>query len=954
MASMDHVSHKQAEMASRPPGGITRDLSLFTEAVALRSRFKKGRKSGDLDEAITLLHDVLELPPSGHLDRSSLLFRLAVYLSDRYDSQGADADLEEAVTLGRAALELRPPGHSARARSLNNLANDLRKRFQKHARMDDLEEAIKLHHAALELRLSGHPDRFSSLHSLALCLSDRYDSQGAVADLEEAVTLGRAALELHPPGHSDLAISLNNLACDLRTRFQKHARMDDLDEAIKLRRAVLDLHPSGHPDRSSSLHSLALCLSDRYDSQGLIADLEESVTLGHAALELCPPGHPDHDSSVDLLAVAVRKGFQKRTLMHDLENRVGLRRAALELLPSGHPHRSSLLRSLVLCLLDRYDNQGLVGDLEEAVTLGRAALALSPSGHPNRASSLHDLAQCLAKHFRHQHIAADLDEAIVLEQEALQLLTPGNLSYDVSRRCFTTYLQMKLNPHVPVAPSTAPDVTLFDIKQIIRGFALETLKTMPTRLLHTLTGVLCNRDAQISHFMGSQQYDQLLSSCKTCTPDQRTTLIHTTISGYFQFVTFSHRWGVNEPLLRDVEGHPIYGVSTEGGLRKLQAFSLRACEQGYLWAWSDTCCIDKDSSAELQEAIGSMFAWYRRSALTIVHLSDVADTSSFGSSEWFRRGWTLQELLASKTVLFYTQDWSLYKNLSCSNHKTDPNVMEELKKATSIDSRFFTQFSPGMDDSRLRLQWASLRCTTRPEDIAYSLFGIFDLHLPVLYGESAQKALGRLLVEIISQSGDISVLDWVGEASPFHSCFPADITSYQILPLAPDIGGQSLRMSWHPSLSLELQQLYHSLIESPLPQFINRRLTLPCITHGVTAVQLEGNSPLSPSYQYRILASGLRPLVILLPEKLDGAAMKRGALQLVRPWHSKLLSPSVELDATTEKQLLSTLGRPFSALLLFQLPHNEYKRIASSTLIVAEPADSGSVLQSNVRTLNVV
>ncbi|KAI6038645.1 hypothetical protein EDC04DRAFT_2569526, partial [Pisolithus marmoratus] len=236
--------------------------------------------------------------------------------------------------------------------------------------------------------------------------------------------------------------------------------------------------------------------------------------------------------------------------------------------------------------------------------------------------------------------------------------------------------------------------------------------------------------------------------------------IRTTVSKYFRFVTLSHRWGEGEPLLHDVEGRSIYSMSANGGFGKLQAFCLRACEQDYLWAWSDTCCIDKDSSAELQEAVGSMFAWYRRSALTIVHLSDVPNTGSLGGSEWFRRGWTLQELLSPRTVLFYTQDWSLYKNLTCSNHKTDVVVLEELERATGIQSRFLTNFSPGMDDARSRLQWASLRCTTRSEDIAYSLFGIFDLHLPVLYGESAEKALGRLLAEIISQSGDISVLDW--------------------------------------------------------------------------------------------------------------------------------------------------------------------------------------------------
>ncbi|KAI6155032.1 hypothetical protein BKA82DRAFT_3967602, partial [Pisolithus tinctorius] len=237
-------------------------------------------------------------------------------------------------------------------------------------------------------------------------------------------------------------------------------------------------------------------------------------------------------------------------------------------------------------------------------------------------------------------------------------------------------------------------------------------------------------------------------------------LIRTEVSRYFEYVTFSHRWGKREPLLHDVEGRPIFAMSTDGGFGKLQAFCLVACERDYLWAWSDTCCIDKNSSAELQEAVGSMFAWYRRSSLTIVYLSDVPDAGSFEGSEWFRRGWTLQELLAPRSILFYTRIWTLYKNLTSSNHKADAAVLEELERATGIESRFLTNFSPGMDDARSRLQWASLRGTTRPEDIAYSLFGIFNLHLPVLYGESAENALGRLLAEIISQSGDISVLDW--------------------------------------------------------------------------------------------------------------------------------------------------------------------------------------------------
>ncbi|KAI5995968.1 hypothetical protein EDC04DRAFT_2585813 [Pisolithus marmoratus] len=356
---------------------------------------------------------------------------------------------------------------------------------------------------------------------------------------------------------------------------------------------------------------------------------------------------------------------------------------------------------------------------------------------------------------------------------------------------------------------------------------------------------------------------------------------------------FSHHWGEGEPSFHDIEGHPIYGMPTNQGVRKLQTFCTVACERDYLWAWSDTCCIDKDSSAEVQEVIGSVFAWYRRSALTIVYLADVFDTGTLESSEWFRRAWTLQELLAPRSVLFYTGNWSLYKNLTSWNHKADVAVLEELERATGIESRFLTDFSPGMDDARSKLQWASSRRTSRPEDIAYSLFGIFNIHLPVLYGESAENALGRLLAEIISQSGDISLLDWVGEASPFHSCFPAHIISYQPLPLPPpqpDAEEHTLKVIQQPApSSTALQTLYRSLAELPLPRFLSRRLILPCIAHDVTAIQLKTADPHAPSYTYEMQALGLRPLEITLLSELENVTTLPGVLQIIRPWDRKLL-----------------------------------------------------------------
>ncbi|KAI6006548.1 hypothetical protein F5J12DRAFT_99016 [Pisolithus orientalis] len=133
-------------------------------------------------------------------------------------------------------------------------------------------------------------------------------------------------------------------------------------------------------------------------------------------------------------------------------------------------------------------------------------LQLRPTGHPSRASSLHDLAQCLADRFRQQLTATDLAEAIALEQEVLQSLVRKDPGYDVSRRCLTAYVQMKISSQVAMMSSDASGVTHFDVEQIIHNVVLETLETVPTRLLHTRTGILCNRNAQVSHFMNSQQY----------------------------------------------------------------------------------------------------------------------------------------------------------------------------------------------------------------------------------------------------------------------------------------------------------------------------------------------------------------------------------------------------------------------------------------------------------------
>ena len=184
------------------------------------------------------------------------------------------------------------------------------------------------------------------------------------------------------------------------------------------------------------------------------------------------------------------------------------------------------------------------------------------------------------------------------------------------------------------------------------------------------------------------------------------------------YAILSHTWGANteEVSFKDL----IDGVGkTNAGYDKIRFCGAQARRDSLQYFWVDTCCIDTSNSAELAEAINSMFRWYRNAAKCYVYLSDVLrpafDTedkshqlpweSAFLESRWFTRGWTLQELIAPTSVEFFSRDGE-------------------------------------------RMSWAGKRETTRQEDKAYSLLGIFDVHMPLIYGQGREKALKRLREEI--------------------------------------------------------------------------------------------------------------------------------------------------------------------------------------------------------------
>ncbi|CAN9217397.1 unnamed protein product [Alternaria alternata] len=214
----------------------------------------------------------------------------------------------------------------------------------------------------------------------------------------------------------------------------------------------------------------------------------------------------------------------------------------------------------------------------------------------------------------------------------------------------------------------------------------------------------------------------------------------------------------------------IRSVMDRSGYQKVLFTCRQAISDGLDYAWIDTCCIDKSSSAELSEAINSMFTWYKNSTCCYAYLSDVSKARieiEFPRSRWFTRGWTLQELLAPDNLIFYDQQWC---------HLGTKFEQEEwISKITGIDEMAISEREIhgrkiGLSTFCVakKMSWASARQTTRVEDIAYCLLGIFDINMPLLYGEG-DRAFLRLQEEIIRKIDDDSILAWGLSPTMDHS-----------------------------------------------------------------------------------------------------------------------------------------------------------------------------------------
>jgi len=222
------------------------------------------------------------------------------------------------------------------------------------------------------------------------------------------------------------------------------------------------------------------------------------------------------------------------------------------------------------------------------------------------------------------------------------------------------------------------------------------------------------------------------------------------------YAILSHTWAEEEVTLSDFIRNDSHTYEMKG-FDKIRYTCQQAKANKIPYTWVDTCCIDKSSSSELSEAINSMLKWCEEATICYVYLEDVdqitPNAEDFLKSRWFTRGWTLQELLAPRSIEFYGRHWAY---LGAKN-----DLVQHIVSASGVfETVVLVPWTLHTVSVAARMSWASRRKTTRGEDRAYSLLGIFDVQMPLLYGEGAEKAFIRLQQEIAKGSDDESLYAW--------------------------------------------------------------------------------------------------------------------------------------------------------------------------------------------------
>ncbi|KAF8434726.1 hypothetical protein L210DRAFT_3552125 [Boletus edulis BED1] len=731
-----------------------------------------------------------------------------------------------------------------------------------------------------------------------------------------------------------------------------------------------------HRARALAYRALVRSRSKHWDTA--IDDAKKSIeiqpsVIGYVANAVAHIGNDEHETAIRIFDLVFAHGLPS-------ENKLLLLIKAIILFECGR-HDNAILR--VSDLISIVDDVSLYITVRAQMHLLLGTMSMQ-GGDDKRAIELFKRAQ-EAVPFRHDSYLTlislifgwDFDKLAPVIRLHLRKATYAADHAQVPRRIISRAESLSTEQE-----NLSPPPSEKIIDTVIRGI----LKMSPIVLIDVKSGRLCDGSERLQMFKSDPQFKEMVSSKES--DDKRTSRV---VKEYFQYVMLSHVWEGKEPSFQDVnQAGSVWGLDSSPLNEKLRKFCELVRSDGYRWAWSDTCCIDKTISTVLNQSLKMMYKWYQASAATFVLLADVLSPSALGDlmeSLWMTRAWTSQELLAPNVIRFYARDWKPYLGDTRPNHKESPQIMQELADAIGISCQTIIAFNPDDLSVREKLRLASMRSATVEEDIAYSMIGIFKSDIRPDYGEG-DVALGHLLEEIVARSGEVALLDWNGISSSYNSCLPAALTVYNRPPRSSppitvaemDVRVAALRNSLSKEDAIFINERVTGL---PPARFANRRLHLPCIIFPVRRLGVQDfGSALENHYRARVSVIGdvefqtsdrfslteprklifVHPWVRDLRDPPDGFTWRRGTandsdnVSYVETVHSSTSTwtvhapvPAVTIDDYTRALRLGVrLQEPFHALLLQQQPNGEFKRVAAEHEIVVPGIQSSITLAKDV------
>ena len=382
-------------------------------------RFQELGQLVDLDRAISLLNDFVQLIDDNDPNRYHWLLKLAMSYSIRFGQFDQLSDLTESISTLEDILPL-CPNDNARAGSLNNLGHLLRKRFERLGDLDDIEKAISALEDAVRLTPDDpHTDKPNMLGNLSASLMSRYGRLGDLADIDKAISVAEDVLRRIPDYHPNTVRALSTLGASLQARFKRLGDLTDINRSIAVLENVIRITPDGHPDKPTCLSHMGGSLLRRFERLGDLADIHASVSVLEQSVRLTP----DEPSKLGNLGYSLSVRFQRLGDVADIHRSILLLEDAVRRLPESNPskleHQSNLSRSLV----DRFELLGDIKDIDEAVALFEDVARLTPKDHPESRAYL---VICLWRRFHRLGDPADLKKAVSASEDALAHIPKGH------------------------------------------------------------------------------------------------------------------------------------------------------------------------------------------------------------------------------------------------------------------------------------------------------------------------------------------------------------------------------------------------------------------------------------------------------------------------------------------------------------------------------------------------